>query len=150
MKVIVRVEGRAFEVEIENLSSRPIVALIEGERFEIWPEETKPAARTSSSAALSASSQPAVQQQSSASNPAKPSSAKNNLIGSVRAPLPGLIMSIAVQVGDHIEVGQEMCVIEAMKMKNSIRAPRTGEIGKVTIKEGDHIQHHDLLFEYAE
>ena len=38
MKVVVKVGDRVFEVDIENTSSRPIVAMVEGERFEVWPE----------------------------------------------------------------------------------------------------------------
>ncbi len=68
----------------------------------------------------------------------------------VRAPIPGVIISIAVQPGDTVEVGQELCVLEAMKMKNAIRAPRAGTIGKVLAAVGEHVQHHDLLIEFAE
>ncbi|RPI93701.1 MAG: acetyl-CoA carboxylase biotin carboxyl carrier protein subunit, partial [Chloroflexi bacterium] len=38
MKLTVKIQDRSFEVEIEDLSARPIVATVEGERFEIWPE----------------------------------------------------------------------------------------------------------------
>ena len=68
----------------------------------------------------------------------------------MRAPIPGVIVSIAVKPGDAVEVGQELCVLEAMKMKNAIRAPRAGTIGKILAAMGEHVQHHDLLIEYAE
>ena len=61
-----------------------------------------------------------------------------------------MIISVAVAAGDQVEVGQELCVLEAMKMKNVIRAPRAGEIGKVLVTAGEHVQHHDVLMEFTE
>jgi biotin carboxyl carrier protein len=146
MKVTVRIEDRAFEVEIENLFNRPIVAIVEGERFEIWPEETVPTALSKPPAARGTG--PLMQRPPTVET-SKPPVGVSSTTSAIRAPIPGVIISITVQVGDQVEVGQEVCVLEAMKMKNSIRAPRAGEIGRITVKEGDHVQHHDLLFEYA-
>jgi biotin carboxyl carrier protein len=146
MKVTVRIKDRAFEVEIENLFNRPIIAIVEGERFEIWPEETVPAVSGSLlPAARSTGSHPVVKLPS----PSPGKSGGSSTTNVIRAPIPGVIISIAVQEGDQVEMGQEVCVLEAMKMKNSIRAPRAGEIGRITVKEGEHVQHHDLLFEYV-
>jgi biotin carboxyl carrier protein len=49
-----------------------------------------------------------------------------------------------------VVAGQELCVLEAMKMKNTIRASRDGEISKVHITVGQHVKHHDILVEYAD
>ncbi len=151
MKVTVRIEDRAFEVEIENLFNRPIIALVEGERFEIWPEETVPMS-LSASGTRSAGPNPATRRSSRPARQASIPSASGSSIptpNAIRAPIPGVIISIAVQEGDRVEMGQEVCVLEAMKMKNSIRAPRTGAISRIAVKEGEHVQHHDLLFEFA-
>ncbi len=150
MKLTVRIEDRAFEVEIENLNNRPIVATVEGERFEIWPEEAVPAAFTTRPAAPSASLNPVAQRFTPPAVQApKPSAGGSSTASAIRAPIPGVIISIAVAEGDQVQAGQEVCVLEAMKMKNSIRAPRAGEIGQIAVKEGEHVQHHDLLFEYV-
>jgi biotin carboxyl carrier protein len=68
----------------------------------------------------------------------------------VRAPIPGVIVSIAVQPPCEVAVGQELCVLEAMKMRNSIRATRSGEIIKVNITPGQQVRHNEMLMEFAD
>ncbi len=68
--------------------------------------------------------------------------------GAVRAPIPGVIVSVAVQPGQAVTVGQELCVLEAMKMKNVIRAPRAGVIAAVRVAVGQTVKHKDVLVEY--
>ena len=57
----------------------------------------------------------------------------------VTAPLPGKILSVAVKAGDVVHKGDELCVIEAMKMGNSIKAQRDGTIGEVLVSAGDSV-----------
>jgi len=143
MKVTVRLDDRLFDVEIANLHLRPIVATVEGDRFEIWPETSfpppgvvagsRPVAGPSAAPAAPRSSTPA---------PCGPSA--------IHAPIPGVIISVAVKPGDALAVGQEVCVLEAMKMKNVIRAPRAGVVERVAVSDGQHVQHHDVLIEFSE
>ena len=154
MKLTVKIDGRFFEVEIADLSACPIVALVEGERFEVWPEEPT-ALRAESLAALDSRkiSPPlaAPRKATQAEIPGTPNAPQERSDAkAVHAPIPGLIVSVAIKPGDSVAVGQELCILEAMKMKNSIRAPRAGEIGAVSVAAGQHVQHHDLLFEYAD
>jgi biotin carboxyl carrier protein len=67
---------------------------------------------------------------------------------SLTAPMPGTILSIAVKPGDSVEQGQEVCVLEAMKMKNSIRSPRQGTVSKVAIAEGATVAYGDVLVRF--
>jgi len=64
--------------------------------------------------------------------------------------MPGSIVSVAVQAGDQVEIGQDVCVLEAMKMNNRIRAPRAGTVAQVHIGPGQQVQHGDLLVTYAD
>jgi len=140
MKVIVRVDEKLYEVEIGDLNARPIVAVVEGETFEIWPEAI------GSGTALAAS---APAPAAPASAPAARAAPSNSDASAVHAPIPGVIVSVSVQPGDQVSTGQELCVLEAMKMKNTIRAPRDGEIATVAMAVGQHVQHHQVLVEYA-
>jgi biotin carboxyl carrier protein len=154
MKMTVKIDGRFFEVEIADLRACPIVVMVEGERFEVWPEEPT-ALRAESLAALAEQkiSPPlaAPRKATPAETPNPPSAPQaRSDAKAIHAPIPGVIVSVEVKPGDAVEVGQELCVLEAMKMKNSIRAPRAGEIGAVSVSAGQHVQHHDLLFEYAD
>jgi propionyl-CoA carboxylase alpha chain len=68
----------------------------------------------------------------------------------VMSPMPGTLISFAVEEGDHVEIGQELCIVEAMKMQNIVRAPRAGTIGKIKIKKGASLQADDVIVEFAE
>ncbi len=55
------------------------------------------------------------------------------------APLPGKVLSVAVKVGDKVKAGDELCVIEAMKMGNSIKAQKGGVVSEVLVSAGDSV-----------
>ncbi len=63
----------------------------------------------------------------------------------VRAPMPGHIVDIVVKPGDEVSVGQPLCSLEAMKMKNAIRSPRDGLIAGVEVTTGQAVAHGDIL-----
>jgi Acetyl/propionyl-CoA carboxylase, alpha subunit len=65
--------------------------------------------------------------------------------GAVLAPIPGIIVAVKVQPGDRVTAGQEVCVLEAMKMQNSIRAKQSGVVAMVHVKAGDQVKHHQAL-----
>ncbi|GAU95643.1 hypothetical protein RvY_07229 [Ramazzottius varieornatus] len=65
----------------------------------------------------------------------------------VLAPMPGLVKSIAVSVGDMVSEGMEVCVIEAMKMQNGLTAAVTGKVKKVNFKPGETVGDQDVIIE---
>lgn len=76
-------------------------------------------------------------------------SANEVFTGEVRAPLPGVIVSIPVKEGDKVKKGQAIIIIEAMKMQSEIAAPVDGTIGKIVVKEKSPVQEGDLLMHLA-
>ena len=68
----------------------------------------------------------------------------------VRAPLPGVIKEVFVTQGEKTAYGQELCVIEAMKMRNTIRSSREGIIAEVTVSPGQTVNHDDILIKFLE
>jgi len=67
----------------------------------------------------------------------------------VISPMPGLVVSMDVTVGEEVKEGQVVCVIEAMKMQNIIRAERDGVIKTIGAKAGDSVAADDVLAEFA-
>ena len=63
----------------------------------------------------------------------------------VRAIIPGRVVAVSVVVGDSVEAGQQILVVEAMKMQNELRAPREGAVERVGVAVGDTIEVGDLL-----
>lgn len=148
MKYTVKIEGRVFTVEIGDLQQRPIRAVVGGETFEVWPEqttdrETDRRIRTDQApAALPAAA-------SVAPPPPTAPAGANAKSDSILAPIPGVIVSIAVQPGAAVAAGQEVCVLEAMKMKSPIRAPRAGVIAAIHVSVGQQVRHKEALVDYA-
>jgi biotin carboxyl carrier protein len=63
----------------------------------------------------------------------------------LRAIIPGRVVSVAVAPGDNVEVGDDLLVIEAMKMQNELRAPRAGVVERVAVGAGQTVDLGDLL-----
>lgn len=74
---------------------------------------------------------------------------KIDLTRSVLSPMPGRVFSVSVAPGDNVTLGQELVIIEAMKMQNIIRAQRDGKISKVLVKQGQDVTLDHLLIEFV-
>lgn len=58
----------------------------------------------------------------------------------LKAPMPGLVRSIPVQVGQDIPQGHGLIILEAMKMENELRSPRAGTVREIRVKPGDAVE----------
>ena len=63
------------------------------------------------------------------------------------APMPGLLVSVAVQEGDEVKAGEELAVLEAMKMENTLRAERNGKVAKIHFAAGASVEVDELIME---
>jgi biotin carboxyl carrier protein len=68
--------------------------------------------------------------------------------GKVSSPLAGVVVAVNVAVGDHVEAGAVLAVVEAMKMQNEVHAPHAGIITAVRVEAGARCERGDLLIEY--
>ncbi len=68
---------------------------------------------------------------------------------SVRCPMPGLVVSVAVAEGQEVKTGETLAVVEAMKMENILRAERDGTIKKIRVKPGDSVAVDAVIIEFA-
>ena len=73
---------------------------------------------------------------------AKPATAGGT---SVNAPMPGSVLEVKVSVGDSVNEGDVLVVLEAMKMENELTASQAGTIGQVLVKKGDTVNSGDPL-----
>ena len=67
---------------------------------------------------------------------------------SIRCPMPGLVVSIAVTEGQEVKAGETLAVVEAMKMENILRAERDGIIEKIRVKPGDSVAVDAVIMEF--
>ena len=63
-------------------------------------------------------------------------------------PMPGLVVSIAVDEGDEVQDGQVLCTVEAMKMENVLRAERAGVISVIRAPAGSNLAVDDVIMEF--
>ncbi|HVO44624.1 MAG TPA: biotin/lipoyl-containing protein [Aggregatilineales bacterium] len=68
---------------------------------------------------------------------------------SIRSPMPGLIVAVAVTVGQEVSQGDPLAVLESMKMENEIKAPRGGTVKQVHVSKGDRVEQNKPLVTIA-
>jgi biotin carboxyl carrier protein len=121
------VNGQAHTVDIKDVAGTTATVLIDGrtERLEVARGTAIGGPSGVSTAAPPAPAPPKVGQPAAGER--------------VTAPLPGKVLSVAVKPGDGVRKGDELCVIEAMKMGNSIRAQRDGTVREVFVAPGQTV-----------
>jgi len=67
--------------------------------------------------------------------------------GRVKAPIPGQVTQVLIAVGDEVQIGQPLLILEAMKMENEIRAPRPGRIERLSVRAGQSVASQQVLVE---
>jgi biotin carboxyl carrier protein len=124
------VNGQAHTVEVKEIAGTSATVVIDGrtEKVQIAREAISTPAPAPAGAGASA---PAAV--------APPAVAGRGAGEPVTAPLPGKILSVAVKAGDGVKKGDELCVIEAMKMGNSIKAQRDGVVREVLVAPGQTV-----------
>lgn len=63
----------------------------------------------------------------------------------LKAPMPGLIVAIPVTEGQQVNQGQDLVILESMKMQNELKAPREGTVTRVRVKPGDSVEQNQIL-----
>ena len=67
----------------------------------------------------------------------------------VISPMPGLVVSMDVAVGQEVQAGEAVCVVEAMKMQNIIRAEATGTVKAINVEAGASVAADEIMVEFA-
>ena len=67
----------------------------------------------------------------------------------IMSPMPGLVVSVAVKVGQDVKAGEAVCIVEAMKMQNIIRAEADGVVKTVSAAAGASVAADEVLVEFA-
>jgi biotin carboxyl carrier protein len=137
MKYVVKVAGQCYEIEIEDLYARPIIARVDGQEFKVSPEDGEKLASLKEQKEIKPVE---LTKRQSDSNPTH---------SELTAPLPGTVIELFARTGDTVEAGQVLLVIEAMKMKNSIRSTRSGTITEVLVNAGETVTHKQALVRFG-
>jgi biotin carboxyl carrier protein len=69
-------------------------------------------------------------------------------VANLKAPMPGLVINIAVEIGQTVQKGDALLILEAMKMENVIKSPTDGIIKSITVKKGDAVEKNQVLLNF--
>lgn len=65
----------------------------------------------------------------------------------LKAPMPGMVIKLLCNVGDEVEKGDNLIIVEAMKMENTLTSPATGKVKSIKAKEGTAVDKEEILIE---
>lgn len=152
------VKGVDYEVEIQDIEGNIANVTVNGIPFEVEMKQPVKAGKqkvklggTANEGASSSSSAPqsakaSADLQSAASSGLQTGNAGKAASGKpVVAPLPGTINEIKVKVGDKVNAGDTVVILEAMKMQNNIEAETSGTITGINVNKGDAVMEGDTL-----
>ena len=116
-----KINGNGYEVAINSVEGQTASVTVNGTPYTVELENA-----------------PAAPAQAPSAAPA-PAPAASGAGKAVTAPLPGVIIAVKVNVGDVVKAGQEVAVLEAMKMENSIEATHDGTVTAIHVAKGDSV-----------
>ena len=131
-KFSITVNGTAYEVEVEELGAGAVAAPVVAAPA---PVAAPVQAAAPAPVAPKAEAKPAAK-------PAAPAAAGSITIS---APMPGNINDVRVSVGQAVKKGDDLIILEAMKMENEIKAPQDGTVASVNVTKGATVNTGDVL-----
>ena len=130
------INGNKYEVVVGDITDNIATLTVNGEEYTVEmekqpePEKKKPVVKAATAAAddVPAADKAAV-----------------NKANAIKAPLPGVITDILVAVGDEVKAGDNVIVLEAMKMANNLAAEKDGKVTAICVKVGESVMEDDAL-----
>ena len=135
-KFNITVNGKSYEVDVEEIGGSSAPSAVRKQT----PVSSQPAAPVAAPAAA----KPATPAPTPTPTPA-PSAAPVTGGEVISAPMPGTILDIKVNVGDHVANGAVLVILEAMKMENEIMAPVAGKVLSIGVSKGASVNSGDVL-----
>lgn len=132
------INGTKYEVAVGDIEENIVTVCVNGEEYKVEmekepePEKKKPVLGKPAEAAAEGDA-PATDK------------AAVNTNNAVKAPLPGVITEIKVAVGDEVQAGDVVVVLEAMKMANALEAEKSGKVTAICVKVGESVMEDDAL-----
>ena len=148
-----KVKGVDYEVEIAEVEGNIAKVNVNGIPFELELQKPINAAKHPSmnkpkvEAPRPAAAVPAASPAGAPAPAAAPAAAGAG--NAIKAPLPGTVTEIKVQMGQQVNVGDTVLVLEAMKMQNNIESDYAGQVTSIVVKQGDTVMEGAVLLTIA-
>ncbi len=140
----VSINDKVFEVDFESVSGQPVYSmLIDGQSYEAYVyavEDEWQVLLFGKQYPVKVEDEREKRLRSSAGGKVQESGEFQ-----LKAPMPGLVVTVPVKEGQQIEKGQVLVILESMKMQNELKSPRTGKVEHVRVKAGESVEQRQLL-----
>lgn len=158
------ISDREFVVDVQELAADQFSVLVGGESYEVTLSGDESladatitpdlkaaggAVRVAAPARKEAAAKPAAVPAAASSAPARKAPAGGGK-GAQSAPMPGTIIEVNVKPGDTVERGQQVAILDAMKMHNVIGAARAGTVAEVYVEAGQAVDHGTAILKFKE
>ncbi|NLG51884.1 MAG: acetyl-CoA carboxylase biotin carboxyl carrier protein subunit [Chloroflexi bacterium] len=141
----ITVNGNKYTIEVGDVSGPSVEVVVNGQRRTVDFREAQnvPAAPAPAPAAAAPAPAPQPAPEPEPAPQATPAGSVDGTV--VKAPMPGKILSVRVNVGDTVSEGDTVCTLEAMKMEMPISATAGGTVKAIHINVGDNVANDDPL-----
>lgn len=144
------VNDKTYNVEVGDLSQSIIEVHVDGEKFSVKLEGDVPEVDRGPAPVISMARSPVAPPPSAplpkTKGPSAPPAAGDGKV--LSAPMPGVVLAVRVKAGDKVKRGQEVCLLESMKMELNIMASADGVVKNVCVSQGQNVAHGTVLVEF--
>lgn len=133
-----KINGNTYNVTIGDIDDNMVQVEVNGVPYKVELEKA-PAVKVASAP------RPSAAPRTETGNKVISKPAATGGANAVKAPLPGVVLSINVKEGDTVKAADTILMLEAMKMENAIHAGRDGKVKSVNVKQGDSVLQDDVL-----
>ncbi len=140
------INGNQYNAEIVSVEDNIAEIEINGTKYSVEVDKTMQPVKTPK--LLRSISVPSTDAHPSIAKTSSPSAPKGT--GTIKSPLPGVILDLFVKEGDIVKIGQRLLVLEAMKMENNIESDKAGRVVSISKSKGDSVMEGDVLIVIGE
>ncbi|MGV8828888.1 MAG: acetyl-CoA carboxylase biotin carboxyl carrier protein [Breznakibacter sp.] len=135
------INGNSYSAEVISVEDNIAQVEINGSTYQV--ELDKSIKTTKTPKLVRGNAVPSTDSHPSVAKTSNPSGPKGG--GTIKSPLPGVVLNVMVKPGDQVKIGQRLLILEAMKMENNIDADKEGKVVSVAKNKGDSVMEGDVL-----
>lgn len=140
----VSVDGKVYEVDFESVSGQPVYSLIvDGKSHESYVAQVDDIWQVLMRGRLYPVS--VEDEREKRLRAAAGGGVAETGEFHLKAPMPGLVVTIPVEEGQEVKKGQVLLILESMKMQNELKSPRDGKVNRIKVKAGESVEQRQTL-----
>jgi len=143
------INNTEFVVDVQEAGADKFDVVVGGESYAVTLSGDQAAVAAAPAVAAPVAAAPVVAAPAAAA-PARKQPAGGAGKNGVKAPMPGVILEVSVKAGDKVKRGQQVAILDAMKMQNVIGAPRDATVSEVCVAAGQSVGHGDVIVTFKE